>query len=166
MASYSGCMACLGAAAVARRDDAQRGPQHPTPSMQKILTAYTATAITLLALDLLWLGVIAKPLYQQGIGHLMAEKPNIPVALLFYALFAAGLTWFAVLPGAAPVGWGRALGTAALFGFFCYATYDLTNLATLKAWPWGLAMLDMAWGSAVSAVSAAAGKLALDRWVG
>lgn len=131
--------------------------------MQKILTAYAATAITMVALDLLWLGLIAKPLYQQGIGHLMADKPDLAVALLFYALFAAGLTWFAVLPGAAPVGWGRALGSAALFGFFCYATYDLTNLATLKAWPWRLSLLDVAWGSAVSALSAAAGKLVLDR---
>lgn len=131
--------------------------------MPKILSAYAATAITLLALDLLWLGVIAKPLYQQGIGHLMADKPNIPVALLFYAVFAAGLLWFAVLPGAAAASWGRTLGTAALFGFLCYATYDLSNLATLKAWPWSLSLLDMAWGTSVSALSSAAGKLALDR---
>lgn len=132
--------------------------------MTRALSAYVATLITMLALDLLWLGVVAKPLYQQGIGHLMAPSPKVPVALLFYAVFAAGLTWFAVLPNAAPTGWGRALGSAALFGFFAYATYDLTNLATLKDWPVGLSVLDMAWGSAVSAVAAAAGRLALDRF--
>ena len=132
--------------------------------MPKILTAYAATTVTLLALDLLWLGLIAKPLYQQGIGHLMADAPRVPVALVFYLVYAAGLTWFAVLPGAAPVGWGQALGTAALFGFFAYATYDLSNLATLKAWPVGLSLLDMAWGSLLSAVAAGAGKWVLDRF--
>lgn len=99
--------------------------------MKPLFAAYLGTLATLLALDLLWLGVIARPLYQHGIGHLMADKPLLPVA--------------------------------ALFGFFAYATYDLTNLATLRQWPVGLALLDMAWGSALSAVAAVAGK-ALMEW--
>jgi uncharacterized membrane protein len=132
--------------------------------MSKYLAAYAATAMVMIALDLLWLGVVAKPMYQAGIGHLMAERPNVPVAVLFYALYALGLVVFAVLP-AAGAGWGRVLATGAMFGFFAYATYDLTNLATLKQWPVGLSLLDMAWGTMVSAVSAAAGKAALDRFV-
>jgi uncharacterized membrane protein len=118
----------------------------------------------MVALDMLWLGVIARPFYQQGIGHLMADRPNIPVAVLFYAIFAFGLMAFAVAPQGSGAEWGRTLATAALFGFIAYATYDLTNLATLKNWPIGLSLLDMAWGTVISTVSAAAGKLALDRF--
>ncbi|MCY7308757.1 MAG: DUF2177 family protein [Rhodoferax sp.] len=131
--------------------------------MTKFLAVYAATFVTMLVLDLLWLGVIARSFYESGIGHLMAEKPNIPVAALFYLLFPVGLVIFAVQPQAGSPGWTTAAGMAALFGFFAYATYDLTNLATLRDWPWNVALVDMAWGSAVSAASAAMGKLVLDR---
>ena len=130
--------------------------------MTKYLYSYGATLVVMLALDLLWLGVIAKPLYQQGIGHLMAERPNIPVALLFYLLYPVGLVLFAVAASSAGASWGTTLRNAALFGFFCYATYDLTNLATLRNWPLGIAALDVAWGVFVSTAAAAAGKFALD----
>ena len=129
----------------------------------KFAAAYAATAIVMLSLDALWLGVIAKPLYQQGIGHLMAERPNLAIAALFYAVYALGIVLFAVMPQAID-SWGRAALTGALFGFFAYATYDLSNLATLKGWPIGVSLLDMAWGSAVSAASGMAGKAALDRF--
>lgn len=128
----------------------------------RLLAAYAGTLIVMVGLDLLWLGVIAKPWYQQGMGHLMADKPQLLVATLFYALFALGLVVFAVAPSGPAPGWGRTMVMAALFGFFCYATYDLTNLATLKQWPLGLSLLDMAWGSCVSAVAAAAGKATMD----
>jgi uncharacterized membrane protein len=94
----------------------------------------------------------------------MSERPNVPVAVLFYALYAVGLVVFAVAPHEPGAAWGKTLVSAALFGFFAYATYDLTNLATLKGWPVGLSLMDMAWGTLVSAVSAAAGKTALDRF--
>ena len=132
--------------------------------MTRYLAAYAATAIVMVALDLLWLGVIARSVYQQGIGHLMAEQPNIPVAVLFYAVFALGLVFFAVAPFGVGAGWARTIVAAALFGFFAYATYDLTNLATLRNWPVGVSLLDMAWGTVVSVASAAAGKAALDRF--
>jgi uncharacterized membrane protein len=132
--------------------------------MTRSLIAYLVTLLVMVTLDLLWLGLIAKPVYQQGIGHLMAERPNLTVALLFYAVYAVGLVVFAVLPHAADAGWAKAAFAGALFGFFAYATYDLTNLATLKGWPVGVSLLDMAWGSTVSAAASVAGKLALDRW--
>ncbi len=131
------------------------------------LAAYAATLGAMLALDLLWLGVVAKPIYQRGIGHLMAEQPNLVAAALFYAVFALGLMIFAVSPGGPSgpsAGWARTAGTAALFGFFAYATYDLTNLATLRGWPVGLALLDMAWGTGISAVAALAGRAALEHF--
>ena len=126
------------------------------------LAAYAATLGTMLALDLLWLGVVAKPVYQRGIGHLMAEQPNIVAAALCYAVFALGLMIFAVSPTGPSAAWAKTAGTAALFGFFAYATYDLTNLATLRGWPVGLSLLDMAWGTGISAVAALAGRAALE----
>ncbi len=132
--------------------------------MSKYLAAYGVTAFVMIAIDLVWLGFIAKPLYQNGIGHLMADKPNIPVAIIFYLLYALGLVIFAVIPQQSAPGWSRALMVGAMFGFFAYATYDLTNLSTLKGWPISLAMMDIAWGTLVSGVSSAAGKLALDRF--
>ncbi|MBI3368649.1 MAG: DUF2177 family protein [Burkholderiales bacterium] len=131
--------------------------------MTKFVAAYAAIVVAMVALDLLWLGIIAKPLYQQGIGHLMAERPNIAVAVLFYALYALGLMLFVVVPNAEPASWRATLVAAALFGLFAYATYDLTNLATLKAWPWGLSLLDMAWGCALSVAVSSVGRLVLAR---
>ena len=132
--------------------------------MIKYFVAYAATTIVMVALDLLWLGVVAKPFYRQGIGHLLAERANVPVAVLFYAIFAVGLMVFAVVPNSSGSEWSKTLMLAAVFGFISYATYDLTNLATLKNWPIGLSLLDMAWGTTVSVASAAAGRIALNRF--
>ena len=127
--------------------------------MTRLLSAYTGTLLVMVVLDLLWLGVIAKPLYQQGIGHLMADKPNIPVAVLFYLLFPIGLMVFVVQPDRA---WSATLAAAAMYGFFTYATYDLSNLATLRGWPVSLAAIDIAWGTFISTVTGAAAKFAFD----
>lgn len=132
--------------------------------MSKYLVIYAATFLVMVALDMIWLGVIAKSLYQAGIGHLMAEKPVVSVAIAFYVMYAVGLVFFAVVATEGGTGYGKTALYGALFGFFAYATYDLTNLATLKNWPVGLALLDMAWGTVVSSVSAVAGKAALDRF--
>ena len=131
--------------------------------MSKYLTTYAATFVVMVALDMIWLGFVAKSFYQQGIGHLMAEKPVVSVAVVFYIVYAVGLAFFAVVSNEATAGYGKTALYGALFGFFAYATYDLTNLATLKNWPVGLSLLDIAWGTVVSAVSAVAGKAALDR---
>jgi uncharacterized membrane protein len=131
--------------------------------MKQLLGAGATTLVVILALDLLWLGVVARPWYQAGIGHLMAERPVLAAAVLFYLLFAVGLMVFAVTPDASGGGWRRAALAGAMFGFFAYATYDLTNLATLRGWPVWLSALDMAWGTLVGAVSAAAGRAMLDR---
>jgi uncharacterized membrane protein len=130
--------------------------------MNKYIFAYLAAAGVMLALDMLWLGVIAKPMYQQAIGHLMADQPNVWAAGAFYVLYAAGLLVFAVTPYAADAPWGKTLAMGALFGFFAYATYDLSNLATLKQWPLRLTLLDMAWGTALSGASALAARAAMN----
>ena len=130
--------------------------------MNKHLPAYAGTAALMVLLDALWLGLVASALYAQGIGHLMADSPRLGVAALFYAVYAAGLVVFAVTPATDR---RNAAWKGALFGFFAYATYDLTNLATLKQWPVWIALLDMGWGTLVSAASATAGKAAMDRFV-
>jgi uncharacterized membrane protein len=126
------------------------------------IVSYAVTAATMIVIDMLWLGVIAKPWYLEGIGHLMASKPNLVAAAVFYAMFPVGLMVFAVAPQADIT---KAAMWGAAFGVFTYATYDLTNLATLKAYPTSLALLDMAWGAAISAIAAAAGKWAHVRWL-
>nr|WP_315489101.1 DUF2177 family protein [uncultured Rhodoferax sp.] len=128
----------------------------------KYLAAYAGTSVVMVALDMLWLGLIAKPLYQQGIGHLMTDTPNVPVAVLFYLLYALGVVIFAVSPQTGGADWTKTITMASLFGFFAYATYDLTNLATLRDWPWSLALIDILWGTFVSAMAAAGGKAAMD----
>lgn len=126
--------------------------------MMKYLQIYGGITGVMLVLDVLWLGFIAKSWYQQGIGHLMAAQPNMFVGALFYLLFPLGLLIFAVLPTGDEQGWLKAAGMGALFGFFAYATYDITNLATLKDWPLGLSILDVFWGSLASGLAAGAGK--------
>jgi uncharacterized membrane protein len=130
--------------------------------VKRHLAAYAGTLTVMVGLDGLWLGIVARPLYVRGIGHLMAEKPNLAAAASFYALFGLGLVVFAVLPAGPAPGWGRTMGVAALFGFLAYATYDLTNLATLREWPLGLSLLDIAWGAGVSTAAAAGGKALMD----
>jgi uncharacterized membrane protein len=130
--------------------------------MNKYVAAYAGTAIVMVALDMLWLGVIAKAMYQQGIGHLVAEKPNVGIVVLFYLLYALGVVIFAVSPQHNGSNWSVTLAMGALFGFFAYATYDMTNLATLRDWPLRLSLIDIGWGTVVSAASAAGGKAALD----
>lgn len=128
-----------------------------------ILAAYLAILVVMVVVDLVWLGVVAKPMFQQGIGHLMAAKPNVPAAAVFYAIYPIGLLLFAIAPTGGPGAWNSVLAKAALFGFFAYATYELTNLALLRDWPVKMVLVDIAWGVALSALSAAAGKWAWDR---
>ena len=103
-------------------------------------------------IDLLWLGVVARDFYRQQLGDRMAV--SWPPALLFYGVFLVGLTYFATAPALA-LGWPAAGVAGALYGFFTYATYDLTNLATLKDWPVSLVVVDMVWGTVLGGAVAA-----------
>lgn len=129
----------------------------------KYLIAWAVTFIVMMAIDLLWLGVIAKDLYREGMGNLMSPSPRLGVAALFYLMYPIGLVIFAVMPGANGEGVARAALLGALFGLFAYSTYDLTNLAVVRDWPVKLSFIDIAWGTLVSGVAAAAGAAAV-RW--
>lgn len=116
---------------------------------------YFLTLIVFSVIDTVWLGVMGDRLYRPQIGSMLAENFRLAPAIVFYALYAAGLTIFAVLPGLAEGGWKKALIWGGLLGLFAYGTYDLTNLATLKIWSLKLSLIDMAWGMGVSAGSSA-----------
>ena len=129
--------------------------------MAKHAAMYFAILVTMVVIDMLWLRVVAVQWYADGMGSLLTDTPNLIAAAAFYLLFPLGLLIFAVLPGEASSIFKVAV-MGGLFGFFAYATYDLTALAVIKNWPVGLTFLDMAWGTLVSGVSAASGKLAMD----
>lgn len=97
--------------------------------------------------DLIWLGLIAKNFYQTEIGHLLAPSPNWTAAIIFYVLYIIFLIIFAIGPATASSSLGHAMLYGALFGFITYATYDLTNLATLKDWPLLVTVVDVMWGT-------------------
>lgn len=120
-----------------------------------VVGAYFLTLAVFALIDTIWLGVMGERLYRPMIGSMLTENFRLAPAIAFYALYAAGLTFFAVLPGLAEGGWKKALVWGGLFGLFAYGTYDLTNLATLKTWSLKLSLIDMAWGTFVSAGSSA-----------
>ncbi len=119
--------------------------------------SYVATAISFLALDFVWLGFVAKSFYREEIGPLLLEKFNMAAAVGFYLIFVVGIVIFAVLPAVQAGSWKTALLYGALFGFFTYATYDMTNLATLKGWSPIVTIVDIAWGTALTGVAAVVG---------
>jgi uncharacterized membrane protein len=125
-------------------------------SVKAILFTYVLMAVFFLTVDLLWLGVIAKNFYQNQLGRFFSDRVNWTAAIVFYLLFLIGIMIFVVYPAVAQDSLVRAIVLGVLFGFFTYATYDLTNLATLKDWPMPVVIVDILWGmvlcGAVSAV--------------
>jgi len=132
--------------------------------MSKIIITYLLTALVFFAIDLLWLGIVAKNLYQKYLGHLLGDV-NWVAAIIFYLIFISGILIFAVLPALEKGAVTHALIYGALFGFFTYATYDLTNLATLKDWPVQIVFIDIVWGMVLSSSVAVSG-FYIGRWVG
>lgn len=104
------------------------------------------------AIDFIWLALVARKFYLEQLGSLMKTNINWPAALTFYALFIVGLIIFVISPAIEKKSLMYALVMGGLFGFFAYATYDLTNLATLKNWPLPLTLVDMLWGTVLAAL--------------
>ena len=120
--------------------------------MLKNLAIYASFLVALIAIDLVWLLGIAKNLYRDQMGDLMASEPKLMAGLAFYLLYALGVCIFVIIPALSKQSWIYALQYGALFGLFCYMTYDLTNLAVIRNFPTQLALIDIAWGSFVTAV--------------
>jgi uncharacterized membrane protein len=130
------------------------------------VVAYLTTAVVFLAVDAVWLGVVARDFYAARLGDLMKSQPDLGIAAGFYAVYVVGVVIFAVAPALAADAWRIALVKGALFGFFAYATYDLTNLATLEGWPVTVSVVDVVWGTGLTAGSALVGYALTKRLVG
>lgn len=128
----------------------------------EFLKLFGLSFASLIALDALWLTKISPKLYKEQIGHLMAEKPNLAAAGLFYVIYIIGVVIFVVQPAVEQKSVMYALTRGALFGFVAYATFDLTSLAVLKDWPLKITIIDLIWGSTLTAgVSTIATAIAL-----
>lgn len=123
----------------------------------KLLVTYVLTLVVFAALDYAWVGVVMRERYQRYIGHLLAQRFNVRAIIAFYLIFTLGLSFFAVSPGFIKGSFVAAFVLGALFGFFTYATYNLTNMATLRGWPLRMTLLDMTWGTVMPGVVAMAG---------
>ncbi|HQP12789.1 MAG TPA: DUF2177 family protein [Candidatus Omnitrophota bacterium] len=118
--------------------------------MKLFMKYYAIALIAFVILDGIWLGFIGGNIYKKYIGFLLSEKPNWMAAIIFYLLFVAGIVVFVVLPGMEEKSLWITAGRAALFGLVTYATYDLTNLATIKSWPVQITIIDLIWGTCLS----------------
>jgi len=125
---------------------------------------YVLTLLAFLAIDAIWLGLVARGFYKTQLGFLMAPSPNWAAALVFYLLFIVGMLVFVLEPSLRAESLATALWRGALYGLITYATYDLTNQATVRDWPMLVTVVDMAWGSVLSASVAAVG-YAAGRWL-
>ena len=125
--------------------------------MRSILIAYAAAAVAFLAIDAIWLSTMVNSFYRPRLEGLLLDRPNLAAAGVFYALYVAGVVFFAIVPNLETGNWGRALFLGALLGLMAYGTYDLTNLSTLKGWSVAVTVADMFWGATLTGLAAAVG---------
>lgn len=119
--------------------------------VEQFLVRLVVTGVVMGVFDGLWLSVVANKFYRSQIGSLLMDKPNMAAAVLFYVIYVVGIVAFVLSPALDKQSWHYAIGMGALFGFVAYATYDLTNLATLKNWPITLVVVDLVWGTLLTA---------------
>ncbi len=124
--------------------------------MRRFFVAYVAALVVMGILDGIWLSLTVSKIYRPGLGALMTDKPVIPAAAAFYLLYIAGLTFLVVLPALAANQLGNAIARGAVLGLLSYGTYDLTNLAIIRGWPVNVTLIDLAWGTVLTASTAAA----------
>jgi uncharacterized membrane protein len=121
------------------------------------VTAYFATLVVFVLCDMAWLGTMASRLYRPTLGDIMLTNVNLPAGIAFYLIYPMGLVFFGILPALKSGSLAQAMLGGALFGFFTYMTYDLTNQATLRNWTTQITLLDAGWGTLLGAIAATAG---------
>jgi uncharacterized membrane protein len=121
-------------------------------NIKSVVFSYLLTFIVFLIIDAVWLGAVAKNLYKKYLGTFLTDRVNWTAALIFYLIYIVGISIFVIYPAVSKGSAFNALLMGALFGIFTYATYDLTNLATLKGWPLEIVFIDILWGAVLSAV--------------
>lgn len=119
--------------------------------MVKLISTYVIALLSFCVLDGIWLGVISKNYYKEKLGFILSPNINWTAAVLFYLLFIAGILFFSVNPALKDTNWKTALLNGAIFGGICYATYDLTNMATIAKWPAEIVIIDILWGMVLTA---------------
>ena len=129
--------------------------------MKRVAVLYLATLVVIVPIDFLFLGLIAKSFFTSQVGDMLGEIRLTP-AILFYLLYVIGVLIF--VSGPPDATWQSTLPYGALFGFFCYTTFDLTSLSLLRHWTWPVAIVDVLWGSFVTAVSSTLG-LMIANWI-
>ena len=129
--------------------------------MNRYVVLYLATLVVLIPVDFLFLGLVAKGFFTMQVGDMLGEIRLAP-AILFYLLYVVGILVF--VSGKAGAVWPSTLLYGALFGFFCYATFELTSMSLLKHWTWPVVMVDVSWGAFVTAVSSTIG-LMIANWI-
>ena len=131
--------------------------------MIKYVAAYLGAGLTFAAIDFVWLTTMTNRLYKPVIGPIMADKPDMKAAVAFYLISIAGTVFLAIAPALKEGNWTRAAINGAVLGFVAYATYDLTNQATLAVWQNKLTIIDLIWGTVLTTLSATGGYFAA-RW--
>ncbi len=129
--------------------------------MKRFVIAYLVSGAVFVAIDLLWLSLVMSKMFKAQMPQLILEQPKLAPAAVFYLLYPVGIAVFGVLSAN---DWVRAAAMSALFGLLAYVTYELTNLATLKCWSAQIALIDIAWGAALSGVAGALGYFAVRAW--
>lgn len=130
-----------------------------------LLKAYLLTTVVFFIIDMLWLGGIAKKLYAKHLKAFLSPRVNWAAAFIFYLIFIVGIFYFAIVPAVELASLEQAILKGALFGFFTYATYDLTNLATLRNWPLKIVIIDIIWGAFLTAAVSVSG-FTIMNWLG
>lgn len=124
--------------------------------MKRYLILYFATLLTMVPLDILFIGKISKPVFNADVGNILSQNPNMVAAVVFYLLYMVGIIVFATATAAS---WKTALLYSALFGFMAYMTFEFTNRVILESWTWRLVLIDTAWGTFVTALAGTVGWL-------
>ena len=124
--------------------------------MTKTLAGYMAALVALALVDALWLGFVSREFYKARLGQLLLDQPVWSIGILFYLIHAAGISVFPVPMALNGGSWTTAILYGALFGFFAYSAYDITNLATLRGWPMTVSLVDLAWGTVATAIASMA----------
>ncbi len=133
-------------------------------SIKSLVISYLLTTLVFFAIDMVWLGFVAKGIYAKYLGSFLSPNINWTAAIVFYLLFIIGIFIFAIVPAVEKNSLQTAIIYGGLFGFFTYATYDLTNLATLKDWPLPIVFIDIIWGVILTALVSTAGYF-ITKWV-
>lgn len=131
----------------------------------KILFTYLISIAIFFAIDMVWLGLIARNFYKEKLGFILSGHVNWAAAIVFYLLYIGGILYFAVLPALKDSNWQTALFNGAILGLVCYATYDLTNMATINKWPLIVVIVDIVWGIILTGSVAALTYLSAGKWL-